>query len=245
MSDHHILLRCFPQNTARQRVEALELSIEPATELSYDEDHFGNRTGSCLIAKPHSGLGVSVRGLARTGLDIFEATEPDEMKACVFRYASTYTGAGEALQAYRRSLRLDERIGPYDKALAVMRSVAGDMTYERDVTDIRTTAEEALSKGRGVCQDYAHIMLALLRMERVPCRYAVGLMRGEGVSHAWVEALCKGYWYGFDPTNNLLVDDNYIKFSHGRDYEDCVVNKGFFTGATSQRQSVEAVVTEQ
>ena len=62
------------------------------------------------------------------------------------------------------------------------------------------------------------------------------LMRGEGVTHAWIEALCKGYWYGFDPTNNLLVNDDYIKFSHGRDYEDCLVNKGFFTGITTQQQ---------
>lgn len=92
-----------------------------------------------------------------------------------------------------------------------MRAVYTHFKYVTGSTQIHATAEEALKLGEGVCQDYAHIMLSLLRIEGIPCRYVVGIMQGEGASHAWTEVLCNGYWYGFDPTNNKLVDDEYIK----------------------------------
>jgi transglutaminase-like putative cysteine protease len=242
---HYIFLRCFPKNTVRQHIEELDYTIEPLADMAFDNDHFGNRTADCLIAQPHSGIQVMIRGKVRTGLDIYEDLESDSMKACLFRYPSKYTQPGDALKAYHQELALDTIDGDYEKVLCIMRNLSERMRYEKDVTDINTTAEEALTLGCGVCQDHAHIMLALCRMERIPSRYVVGLLQGEGVTHAWVETLCKGYWYGFDPTNNLLVNDDYIKFSHGRDYEDCLVNKGFFTGATAQQQEIEAMVSEQ
>ena len=245
VKEHHIVLRCFPQNTARQYVEELDCTNEPKVDFSYDDDHFGNRAAYGCIARPHSGLQVQVKGKVRTGLDIYEAQEPDALKVSVFRYPSKYTQPGEALKAYHKELCLDTAENDYEKVLRVMRSLPERMRYESDITSINTTAEEAFALGRGVCQDHAHIMLAICRMEKIPVRYVVGLMQGEGVTHAWVEALCKGYWYGFDPTNNLLVNDDYIKFSHGRDYEDCLVNKGFFTGVAAQKQEVEALVSEQ
>ena len=67
-------------------------------------------------------------------------------------------------------------------------------------------------------------------------------MQGEGVSHAWVEICANGIWYGMDPTNDKLVDDTYIKISHGRDYKDCIVNRGVFTGTGTQTQSVHVNV---
>ena len=93
-----------------------------------------------------------------------------------------------------------------------------------------------------MCQDYAHIMLSLLRMEGIPARYVVGMMTGEGSSHAWVEALCNGYWYGFDPTNNKLVNADYIRVSCGRDSADCSVIRGNFYGCVTQRQNEKVVV---
>ena len=80
--------------------------------------------------------------------------------------------------------------------------------------------------GAGVCQDYSHVLLSLLRMAGMPARYVVGLMQGEGESHAWVEANCRGYWYGIDPTNHLLINESYIKLAHGRDYGDCMISRG-------------------
>ena len=107
-----------------------------------------------------------------------------------------------------------------------------------------TTAEKALSGGSGVCQDYAHIMLALLRMDRIPCRYVAGMMMGEGSSHAWVEVWDDKRWIGYDPTNKKLVNEDYIKISNGRDFADCLVNQGIFTGNVTQTQEISVIVEE-
>lgn len=126
-----------------------------------------------------------------------------------------------------------------------MHKLHQDFTYEKGVTTFLTTAEEAMTLKKGVCQDYAHILIALLRMMRIPARYVVGMMTGEGFSHAWVEMEADGKWYGLDPTNDVLVDENYIKISHGRDYDDCIVNKGLFTGMASQKQDIRVIVCEK
>lgn len=88
---------------------------------------------------------------------------------------------------------------------------------------------------RGVCQDEAHIMLALLRMKGIPCRYVMGYMLGEGSTHAWVEVLREEKWIGMDPTNRRMVNDEYITVSAGRDANDCPVNRGIFSGMAKQQ----------
>ncbi len=125
-----------------------------------------------------------------------------------------------------------------------MRHIPQVFRYGPGTTGIHETAENALALGQGVCQDYAHIMLSLLRTERIPARYVVGMMMGDGASHAWVEAFCKGFWYGFDVTNQKLVNDEYIKVSCGRDSEDCPVIKGNFFGDGIQHQSESVTVEE-
>lgn len=111
-------------------------------------------------------------------------------------------------------------------------------------TAIQTTAEEAMALGMGVCQDYSHILLSLCRMEHIPSRYVVGMLIGEGLSHAWVEICDNGHWIALDPTNNLIVDDQHIKISSGRDYQDCIINQGLFVGQTTQVQTIHVSVTE-
>ena len=116
--------------------------------------------------------------------------------------------------------------------------------YVPGSTSIRTTAEQALDLGMGVCQDYSHILLSLCRLERIPCRYVVGMLMGEGLSHAWVEICQDGRWIALDPTNNLVVDDQHIKISAGRDYRDCIINQGLFVGQTTQHQEILVRVQE-
>lgn len=151
---------------------------------------------------------------------------------------------GSAIQEYHSSLPLNACCGTYEKALCIMRCLHDSFRYLPGITAVHETAEAALSLGQGVCQDYAHIMLSLLRLEGIPARYVVGMTLGEGASHAWVEALCNGYWYGFDPTNNKLVNDEYIRVSCGRDSGDCSIIRGTFYGLVAQMQQ-ERVVVEQ
>lgn len=151
----------------------------------------------------------------------------------------------QQIQRLKSEKASDERnaFTNYDRAVAMMEQLHADMVYTPGATTIDTTAEEALKLRRGVCQDYAHILIALCRMEKIPARYVVGMMEGEGASHAWVEVFSDGLWYGIDPTNLGFVVDDYVKISHGRDYRDCVVNKGKFYGGARQKQTVSVTVT--
>ena len=119
-------------------------------------------------------------------------------------------------------------------AAGIMELLRGRFVYLPGSTHALTTAEEAAVALRGVCQDESHIMLSLLRLRGVPCRYAVGYMLGEGLTHGWVEVAQDGQWIGLDPTNHRRVNDEYIRIGVGRDANDCPVNRGVFRGSTQQ-----------
>lgn len=107
------------------------------------------------------------------------------------------------------------------------------LTYEPNATTVQTSAEEAMDLGKGVCQDFTHLFLAMTRKNKVPARYVSGYLNqgqnyvGSAMMHAWAEVYVPGIgWTGFDPTNNLQVNEHYIKVCHGRDYTDCTPIKG-------------------
>ncbi len=118
------------------------------------------------------------------------------------------------------------------------------MTYTPGVTNIYTDAINAFALKKGVCQDYTHIMLSMLKYRGIPSRYVAGMMVGEGATHAWVEVFYKGFWVGVDPTNDRIVNEDYFKLAHGRDYNDCIIDKGVFTGNCNQKQKVRVRVKE-
>lgn len=120
-----------------------------------------------------------------------------------------------------------------------------DFTYEKEVTGVFTTAEEAWRGGCGVCQDYAHVMISLCRLAGIPARYVTGMLIGEGYSHAWVEVSSEGKWYGLDPTNDLPVTDSHIKLGNGRDASDCSINRGLLKGGGIQQQTICVKVEER
>lgn len=106
-------------------------------------------------------------------------------------------------------------------------------TYTKNVSTVTTTGAQAFAMVKGVCQDYDHVMIGICRYFQIPARYVSGMMIGEGYSHAWVEIFSDGKWYGFDPTNHLLIDDTYIRFSRGR---DCILNQGIYYGICQEKQ---------
>ena len=124
----------------------------------------------------------------------------------------------------------------------VMQELRKRFTYQSGATNINTTAEEALTLGKGVCQDFAHMQIAVCRALSVPARYVVGMQEGTGETHAWVEIYDNGIWVGIDPTNHKMVNDRYLTLSHGRDFADCGINRGLFVGGGTQTQTVEASV---
>ena len=116
-----------------------------------------------------------------------------------------------------------------------MHKLHQDLSYEKGVTTFQTTAEEAMKLKKGVCQDYAHILIACLRQLGIPARYVCGLLLGEGATHAWVEVYDGEAWCGLDPTNRQIIEYGYLKIAHGRDAADCPVNRGVFRGVAQQQ----------
>lgn len=240
---HHSFSLLFqPSDTNRQQILRLETEISDQPPLRWTTDQFRNRKLYGCIETPHDSFTIRVSGEAKTGLDIFEEYTADPVSCALFKVQTPLTAPGEAIREYRR--KLAPAGGAYDRALRIMRSLHDTLRYCPGSTAVHEPAETAFALGQGVCQDYAHIMLSLLRLEGIPARYVVGMTLGEGASHAWVEALCKGYWYGFDPTNGRLVDDDYIRVSCGRDSGDCSIIRGTFYGLVTQVQREQVIVEE-
>jgi transglutaminase-like putative cysteine protease len=134
--------------------------------------------------------------------------------------------------------------------LNLNRYIFKNFTYMPGVTDVRTPLTEVLKKRQGVCQDFAHLMIALVRCAGLPARYVSGYIETEPVdevtglagataSHAWVEVyLPSGLWLGIDPTNDILEGERHVQIGVGRDYNDVSPLRGVFKGAERQRLSV-------
>ena len=166
----------------------------------------------------------------------------------IYRHSHGLTDPGERLREYMESIRASmpsfDDLRSLDKAKQIMERLHGYLVYEKGCTGIGTGAEEAFSIGRGVCQDYSHIMISLLNMSGCSARYVTGLIIGEGESHAWVEVVDDGKWYGLDPTNNILVQDSHIKIGCGRDATECQINRGIMHGGGEQTQDIYVNVSE-
>lgn len=245
VTDHSFSLKCLPRSTARQRVDELYYDVKYAEGVTEDRDSFGNIVLNGRISKPHREFCLKVWGKVSTGYDIAEERDADPIKNGVFKFQTPMTKPGESLREYYERLSLEEFEDSLETADKIMAELFKTFTYSKGVTSVKTFAEEAMCRGEGVCQDYAHIMISLLRMKGIPARYTVGMFVGEGETHAWVEVLCNGSWYGYDPTNNKKVDEEYIKISSGRDASDCSVNKGIFIGIANQQQEVNLSVSQQ
>ena len=244
ITKHRFTLKCMPLSDARQQIDNLDMDVYPREFLSMDKDSFGN---SCIYGYAegeHDHFSIIVTGTARTGL-AGGVPVSDVYKIGIFKYQPPYTQAGHKLKQFHDRIPITENAGNLERAMAYMDALYGEFQYEPGITTIETTAEEAFALGKGVCQDYAHILLSLCRIDHIPCRYVVGLLVGEGVSHAWIEVFAGGLWIALDPTNHCLVKDEHIKISNGRDFKDCTINQGMFTGNAVQEQKVRVKVTDK
>lgn len=250
--DHHYTLKIYPRESSRQRILSLLESVSYGDSHSYSIDEMGNKTLYGNIDAPHNTFEFEVNGIV-----VVDGTksEDDSDMLALFRTQSSMTKVTrEFIGRLNEVCSLAERKSCSHKAFEDMEqfekiTYLSDcchemITYTQNVTDVNTNASEALRLGKGVCQDYSHILIAFLRAKNIPARYVVGFMSGEGYTHAWVEAFCDGKWIGLDPTNSKLVDENYIKLSHGRDYNDTMVCKGHFYGNALQKQDIKVLVTE-
>jgi len=117
-------------------------------------------------------------------------------------------------------------------------AVHARLRYKRGATENSTSAAQAFDIGAGVCQDYVQILLTLLRLDKIPCRYVAGLASDYGETHAWAEAWTGDRYCAVDPTRDKFIDEGYIALSRGRDFADSSIERGVFTGACRGKQTV-------
>ncbi|MGN0297744.1 MAG: transglutaminase domain-containing protein [Lachnospiraceae bacterium] len=237
---HQFALRILPTTNHIQTICSLNWSVCPSESLWLNEDCFGNRYCCGKIMAEHDDFQFSAEGIAFVN----QAGRMKEVCHPMYQYETNLTrinqngGLHSFYEACCRGIKGNE----YERALQWMNQIYKNMTYCGGVTGIHTTAEDSFALKQGVCQDFAHIMLALCRCNQIPARYVVGMMVGEGATHAWVEIYYDGAWYAMDPTHNCLVNDEYIKMAQGRDYRDCAIDRGCFQGYAQQNQEVSVRV---
>ncbi len=257
VTTHNFSIKCLPKTSNRQRIDITEKRITSSEYCSDSKDSFGNQMIYGVIEESHTEFNFTITGTAEVDNS---SVETDKELLDLFTVPSKLVEAGPVLLEHINAIKGKcSNMNRADICLLVNNYVNQMLEYKQWETDVNTPAEEACSLGHGVCQDYSHIMISILRSMNIPARYVVGMMKGEGFSHAWVEAWLdegkpewgslspannRAGWYGFDPTNDKPVDDGYIKISHGRDYADCMVVRGIFLGAATQKQMVLVNVEE-
>ncbi len=236
---HSFALRCVPPETPAQHIVSCELKISPFVPTKNTVDAFGNNITAGYIGEEHRFLDFDVRGRAETDL---QKPVTDYMPC--YLYPSAYTAADKALRDFYKASAEDcSTQKPFERAMYFSDKLSDIITYEKGVTDTKTTAAAAFGLKKGVCQDFSHILISLLRMDRIPCRYIAGLACCDGETHSWVEVWDGGRWLGIDPANNCPADENYIVLSKGRDFGDCSIDRGVMFGAyTRQMQLIVSSV---
>jgi transglutaminase-like putative cysteine protease len=240
-----------PRDDADQRVERYSLRLEPAGHVRRYEDGFGNIVHLLTNARPHTFLQVSAECEVRTYMaDPFLAPpraprQLDPIELSDSLDPSPLVPRLSVLQDMAAPFRL---LDAFEAVQGMSELVNRNYTYQAGVTDVSTTVEHIIEGRQGVCQDFTHLLLGLCRAIDIPARYTSGYVvadgqassRGAGASHAWVEAFTPSHgWRGFDPTNNLLANEHYVKIAVGRDYHDVPPTRGTYHGGATERLSVE------
>jgi transglutaminase-like putative cysteine protease len=258
--ESYTVLHLQPRSDQQQFCTRFVLDINPRARVHSYGDRYGNDVQHFAILPRHSSLSVTTHSSVVTLLE-HEPPEPAEATRSLldvdpqvesyydFLHESAYVQFAPELVAFWKELEgPGERLGLW--CHRVSSYLHRTFTYDTDATTVRSTVREALAARAGVCQDYAHVMIAVLRSAGIPARYVSGyIFRGEShvlgaeASHAWCEAYLPPYgWVGFDPTNDLMINDYFVKVAIGRDYRDVSPVRGVYRGARHSEMSVNVAM---
>lgn len=236
-----------------QRCANFSLQIEPSAMVFDYTDFYGNRVHHFNILQSHKRVCIVATSVVETmAAPDRPVAEANEIHLMDFSAESKYVHFDPAICALAEQFRGIE--DPVRQATEICRHINSTFQYEPGVTDVHSTSAVVMALGRGVCQDFAHVMLSVCRHLSVPARYVSGYLFGGGstpegrdeASHAWCEVYCgpQAGWVGFDPTHKTLtVDERYIKIGTGRDYADVPPVRGTYKGSSSETLSVAVRVS--
>lgn len=265
VTDNLNALRVQPATTSTQRCDEFHVRLDPEARLQRYVDYFGTEVLEFGIAKPHTSLTIDVRARVVTS----PARDAPEAAWDAIRTESYLEAGGEFLlplgdePVTLNPELVTDVVGPTPLATVnnLANIIADRFRYDTTATYVGSTVDDFLNAGAGVCQDFAHLGLVLLRRNGIAARYVSGYLFStngsddlsesvEVQTHAWVEALLPGdadnpepVWIGVDPTNRKLAGETHVKIGHGRRYSDIPPTKGVYFGSAGANLEVSVKMT--
>jgi transglutaminase-like putative cysteine protease len=252
----------YPIKDDYQEVLQHHITVSGDAPIEIHLDYFGNQQGTFTHSHPHhdlvidSGLVVITRPKdLPTDIQPIEKQweELERLKSksqfMDFLKHDSFASVSEVLAIVEEERKKTH--SPVVSATALCSFVFDRFTYKKGITTVESTLDEVWKIKTGVCQDFAQILLVMLRLMNIPARYLSGYicpnktgMRGEGATHAWVEAYIPFYgWLGLDPTNNCVVNDTHVRLAVGRNFSDCSPVKGTYRGTSEHTLEVTVSVS--
>jgi len=257
-------LRMQPRSEGNQRCLSFDLRVKPDALVMQYHDFLGNAVHHFDIAGKHSELNIRSQSVVE-----IRSTPEFQTKKCgsweqldaavecgnywEMLLPSDFARPTPLLEQLAREMEIERRGMPLEALQEISHSIHDNFSYVPNATSVDSPIDHAISERKGVCQDFAHVMIALVRKLRVPCRYVSGYLfhttedqsrSAEGASHAWVEAFVPGLgWVGFDPTNDTICNERHIRVAVGRDYAEVPPTRGVYKGGGESELSVSVTVS--
>lgn len=257
-------VRIQPRSEGVQRCLDFRLHTSPRSEIMTYRDALGNRVHHFDVPNRHNHLRITAEAI----VEVTSAPPlPQELEPADWEHLDALTATdeywdmlqpshfarpSELLYGLMHELDVRRRDDPLSVLCELNTALYKSIEYAPKNTRVDSPIDDALSIRRGVCQDFAHIMITLVRELRIPCRYVSGYLfhqsdsqdrSVDGATHAWVEALLPELgWVGFDPTNDTLAGERHIRVAVGRDYADVPPNRGVFRGTAESELKVSVTV---
>jgi transglutaminase-like putative cysteine protease len=257
ISESVMEVRSMPRTDERQVLRHFELSVTPNARANCHTDWLENAVHQFSVLGAHDFVEVSAHSVVETrsvhwDLDGLRAPVPGlirDHRSWDFLQHHDPVLHDPALPALAQRLGLDEDCRVGEALELVMTRTRDVISYRKGVTNSSSTVRDILRAGAGVCQDFTHLALALLRRFGVPCRYVSGYLFGgeeeQLETHAWLDAFVPGFgWVGIDPTHGTLLSENHVTVAVGRSYSDVPPNRGVYRGKAEEHIQVNVSMTQ-
>lgn len=244
-------VRLQPMNGAGQRCLDFELKLSSGIKPRAYVDGYGNHVHYFNLVRPHNRLSVVSRSVVETGLGL-DADPGEELVQDFLRFRSPVKDIEGVRELARRHAAADPSPEAIESALDELTlAISRDFTYDRAVTNVYTVVDDVLALHAGVCQDFAHLFIAVARAMGVPARYVSGYIHFAGdngvttASHAWAEAWVSGKgWIGYDATRPIRTSASHVRLAVGRDYTDAAPTRGIYVGSATGAMEVRVRTRE-
>ncbi len=257
-------LRLQPRSEGRQTLRSFQIVTSPRAQLHAYTDYLGNAVYHFNVLRAHEELRIEAQAVVESAVfsppESVDGLEWERYNAFNLSsdhidllQPSRFAAPSPALADFMAKHDLKEPRGDPLTALKALNLALHDaFEYEKGITEVHSPIDHALEEGRGVCQDFAHIMIAIARLWGVPARYVSGYLcqrkkhehrAGDDATHAWVEAYLPSLgWVGFDPTNDVMTTERHIRVAVGRDYADVPPTRGTFKGDAESELAISVTV---